>query len=222
MKKILVLLVLLSGCASYQLTPVDKCCETDVVYLEDIKNGTTVFSTLDFNTITLDFQMDFYRHSNWYWGRTYGYWGNRPLWMDFGNYYSFNRPWNYWDWYMRPWRPYQHNQWSWYNGPYNNQGYNVVYNSSRRNNIENKIVRNYNKPRVIVNKPRVVVNKPIVNKPVVNNKPIWNNNKPIRNNNRPTYNNSRPVINNNSRPNNNSRSIKPTSKPITRSIKGKH
>ena len=93
----------ITGCASTQ--QIDKCCETDVVYLEDIKSGTTTFSTLDFNTITLDFKTDFYRHSDWYWGRTYGYWGNRPLWMDFGNYYSFynpyysfNRPWNYWDW----------------------------------------------------------------------------------------------------------------------------
>ena len=103
-------LTFMAGCATYQ--PVDKCCETDVVYLEDINSGTTTFSTLDFNTITLDFKTGFYRHSDWYWGRTYGYWGNRPLWMDFGNYYSFynpyysfNRPWNHWDWYMRPWRP---------------------------------------------------------------------------------------------------------------------
>jgi len=196
MKKILVLLVLLSGCASYQLAPVDKCCETDVVYLEDIKNGTTVFSILDFNTITLDFKTDFYRHSDWYRGRTYGYWGNRPLWMDFGNYYSFynpyysfNRPWNYWDWYMRPWRPYQHNQWSWYNGPFNNQGYNVVYNSSRRGNtmsIKNKIAQSS-----IISSTRPRVNNTT---PVIINKPIQNNTKPIiRNNNKPNYNNTKPV-----------------------------
>ena len=69
-----------------------------------------------------------------YFGNNYGYWGMRPLWLDFnfyhGNYYSyyssFYRPWNYWDYYMRPW-----NQ-----GPFNNQGYNVVYNSSRRTSIE--------------------------------------------------------------------------------------
>jgi len=241
-----IIIMLLASCSTYQLVPKDECCETEVVYLEDVKSGTTVFSTLDFKTITLDFRPSFYRSSDSYWFHNYGYIGSRPLWMDFdfhfGNYYSFynpyysfNRPWNYWDWYMRPWRPYQHNQWSWNNGPFNNQGYNVVYNASRRGSLieSNKIAFGKignsrlvtNKP-VINTKPSVVINKPIVNnsnlvieedgvrwysdnKPVVNsNKPVINNSKPIirNNNNRPSYNNSRPSFNNNSKPNNNSRS----------------
>ena len=44
----------ITGCASTK--QIDKCWETDVVYLEDINSGTTTFSTLDFNTITLDFK----------------------------------------------------------------------------------------------------------------------------------------------------------------------
>ena len=227
----------ISSCSTYQLVPKDKCCETDVVYLEDIQSGTTVFSTLDFKTITLDFRPSFYRSSDSYWFHNYGYMGSRPLWMDFdfhfGNYYSFynpyysfNRPWNYWDWYMRPWRPYQHNQWAWNSGPFNNQGYNVVYNASRRGSLteSNKIAtivkNNINNNRPLFNKP-IVNNSNLVieedgvrwysdNKPVINsNKPVINNSKPIirNNNNRPSYNNSRPSFNNNSKPsfNNNSK-----------------
>ena len=36
---------------------------------------------------------------------------------------------------MRPWRPFN----NWTQGPFNNQGYNVVYNSSRRNSIKNNV-----------------------------------------------------------------------------------
>jgi len=232
-----IIIMLLASCSTYQLVPKDECCETEVVYLEDVKSGTTVFSTLDFKTITLDFRPGFYRSSDLYWYHNYGYMGSRPLWMDFnfhfGNYYSFynpyysfNRPWNYWDWYMRPWRPYQHNQWSWNNGPFNNQGYNVVYNASRRGSLieSNKIAtivkNNINNNRPLFNKP-IVNNSNLVieedgvrwysdNKPVINsNKPVINNSKPIirNNNNRPSYNNSRPSFNNNSKPsfNNNSK-----------------
>jgi hypothetical protein len=216
-----IIIMLLASCSTYQLVPKDECCETEVVYLEDVKSGTTVFSTLDFKTITLDFRPGFYRSSDLYWYHNYGYMGSRPLWMDFnfhfGNYYSFynpyysfNRPWNYWDWYMRPWRPYQHNQWSWNNGPFNNQGYNVVYNASRRGSLIES-----NKIATIV-KNNINNNRPLFNKPIVNSKPIIrNNSKPIiiNNNNKPNYNNSRPNYNNNtntkpsynSRPSNNSR-----------------
>ena len=214
----------LVSCSTYQLTPVDECCETEVVYLEDLKSGTTVFSTLDFKTIKLDFRPGFYRSSDSYWFHNYGYWGSRPLWMDFGFYHgnlysyyspyysSFYRPWNYWDYYMRPWMPSN----NWNQGPFNNQGYNVAYNSSRRSSltesnrmsIENKIAfGKIGNSRLVTNKPVVNTKPIIVNKPVVNNsKPVWNNNKPIiRNNNRPPINNTRPVIrNNNTRPTNNS------------------
>jgi len=215
-----IIIMLLASCSTYQLVPKDECCETEVVYLEDVKSGTTVFSTLDFKTITLDFRPGFYRGSDWYWGRTYGYWGHRPLWMDFdfyfgsnyysyyNPYYSYYRPWNYWDWYMRPWRPAN----NWYQGPFNNQSYNVVYNASRRGSltesnrmsIKDQIAfGKMGNSRLVTNKPVINTKPVIINKPVVNNsKPVWNNNnnnsKPIiRNNNKPNYNNSRPNYNNN-------------------------
>lgn len=239
MKKILVLLVLLSGCASYQLAPVDKCCETDVVYLDEIKgDSVNVFTSLDFNTITLDFRP---LRPRFYWGHNYGYWGSRPLWMDFdfyyGNHYSyynpyysyFNRPWNHWDWYMRPWMPSN----NWNQGPFNNQGYNVAYNSSRRSSLTDNIVSNISN-RVQVNRIENVNKRP-VNKPnneitrLVNNftKPSNNNYKPIipnnntkpiirnNNNNRPSNNYNRPSVNyNNSsvRPSSNTIRVKSTSR----------
>ena len=223
-----IIIMLLASCSTYQLVPKDECCETEVVYLEDVKSGTTVFSTLDFKTIKLDFRPGFYRSSDSYWYHNYGYMGSRPLWMDYGFYHgnlysyyspyysSFYRPWNYWDYYMRPWMPSN----NWYQGPFNNQGYNVAYNSSRRSSltesnrmsIENKIAfGKIGNSRLVTNTPVVNTKPVIVNKPVVNNsKPVWNNNnKPIirNNSNRPSYNNSRPSFNNNSKPsfNNNSK-----------------
>ena len=229
-----IIIMLLASCSTYQLAPKDECCETEVVYLEDVKPGTTVFSTLDFKTITLDFRPGFYRSSDLYWYHNYGYMSSRPLWMDYGfyqgNFYSyyspyyssFYRPWNYWDWYMRPWMPSN----NWYQGPFNNQSYNVVYNASRRgsltesNKIANIVKNNINNNRPLFNKP-IVNNSNLVieedgvrwysdNKPVINNsKPIIrnNNNRPSYNNSRPSFNNnSKPSFNNNSKPNNNSRS----------------
>jgi len=83
-----------------------------------------------------------------------------------------------------------------------------TYNSNTASPIQNIIIRNANKPRVLPNtKPLVVNSKPqIIAKPPRNNniwKPTINNSKPvIRNNNT----NSRPRINNSSsRPNFNSR-----------------
>ena len=187
-----IIIMLLCGCGTYQLAPVDKCCETDVVYLDEIEgDSVNVFTSLDFNTITLDFRP---LRPRLHWGHSYGYWNERPLWLDFdfyyGNYYSyyspyysyFHRPWNHWDWYMRPWRPSN----NWYQGPFNNQGYNVVYNSSRRSSliesnrmsIENKIAfGKIGNSRLVTNKPVITTKPVIVNKPVVNNsKPVWNNN----------------------------------------------
>ena len=222
-----VLIMLLWGCGTYQQLPVDKCCETEVVYLDEIKgDSVNVFTSLDFNTITLDFRQ---LRPRFHWSHNYGHWGSRPLWMDYGfyqgnlySYYSpyyssFYRPWNYWDYYMRPWTPSN----NWYQGPFDNQGYNVVYNSGRRgsltesNKIANIVKNNNNSSRPLFNKPvvntkPVVNNKPIRNNTIVNNKPIWNSNiKPVirNNNNKPNYNNSRPSYNNNTKPNNN---IKPS------------
>jgi hypothetical protein len=218
-----IIALLLFSCGTYQLAPVDKCCETDVVYLDEIKgDSVNIFTKLEFNTITLDFRP---LRPRFYWGHNYGYWGHRPLWLDFDYWYNdfyytgyysyFYRPWNYWDWYMRPWRPYN----DWYQGPFNNQGYNVVYNASRRGSltsISNTLRVNRNKPRVNVNKPVVDnfianykpnnnINNNIRVKPNNNWKPDNNNNiiiKPNNNYSRPSNNYSKPS-NNYSRPSNN-------------------
>ena len=90
-----------------------------------------------------------------------------------------------------------------------------TYNSNTASLIENIIIRNNNKPRVLPNsKPLVNNSKPvIINKPPSNN---WNNNKPTINNSKPVIrnnnSNSRPSFNNSSsRPNFNSNSSRPSS-----------
>ena len=161
-------------------------------------------------------RFDVYFYSNWFW-----------------NDWAFNYPYNYWGWnswynYHRPWyyKPYNWG-YSWYDGPWHNSGYNVVWNSSRRgnvayvngprgsrigsnsiiqrndNNIENNIVRRYNKPR----------NNNVINNVVrelrenFNVKPrVYSNPSNVPNNGRPIINDN---INNNNtrgswRPNNNS------------------
>tara|TARA_B100001113_G_scaffold15759_1_gene11911 strand:- start:1007 stop:1879 length:873 start_codon:yes stop_codon:yes gene_type:complete len=213
-----VIIMLLCGCGTYQLAPKDKCCDTDVVYLDEIKgDSVNIFTSLDFNTITLDFKPRFYRGSDWYWGRTYSYWGYRPLWMDFdfyfgsnyysyyNPYYSYYRPWNYWDWYMRPWRPYN----NWYQGPFNNPSYNVIYNASRRGSLTsnlNRSIANRIQADRIVNVNKRPVNNNAINTLISNYKPNNNNNyKPSNNNNiivKPN-NNWKPSNNNNYKPSNN-------------------
>ena len=178
-------------------------------------------------------RFDVYFHSHhfwtdWAWG--YNYYG-------WNGFYNWNRPWYYgWD---RPYSPWNNWGYSWYNGPFNNSTYNVVYNSSRRNNIayingprgsrsnsiiprdnnniENTIVRRYNKPRNnvinnIVNelrenfnvKPRVYNNpnnvpsngRPIINNNNNNNNNIRNTWKPSNNNNSSSNIYTRPPVNN--------------------------
>ena len=173
-------------------------------------------------------RFDVYIHSHWFWS-------------DWAFSYPYNSYWGMSSWY-RPWgweRPYSPwNNWgySWYNGPWHNSGYNVIYNSSRRNNIafvvgprgsrtnsiiprdnnniENTIVRRYNKPRNNVDNSNLnnIVNDLRDNygiKPRVYNNPnnVPNNGRPVINNNnniKPSWNNSRPVINNNNNINSNS------------------
>ena len=188
---VLLVLLLLSSCGIYQSAPVDKCCETDVVYLDEIKSDSVnIFTSLDFNTITLDFRPI---RPRFHWGYSYGYWNERPLWLDYGfynnNYYSY-----YWDWYIRPWMASN----SWYEGPFNNQGYNIVYNNSRRNSIQDQLEQDTNKTNRKPVPSKTVILKPLNN----NNRPSSNfiiNNKPVINNNRPTFNKP-PRINNNSKP----------------------
>ena len=100
-----------------------------------------------------------------------------------------------------------------------------TYNPNTASLIENIIIRNANKPRVLPNsKPLVNASKPvIVNKPPSTN---WNNNKPLINNSKPVIrnnnNNSRPRINNSSsRPNFNSRPSVPKTNTNT-NRKGKN
>ena len=119
--------MLLCSCGSYQYV-------NDTVLITEATD-VSMFSNYDVSVIRFVIKpmKPMFRLSN-----RYGYWGMRPLWMDFnfyqGNFYSyydsFYRPWNYWDYYMRPWTQ----------GPFHDQGYNVVYNSSRRTmKVEDKI-----------------------------------------------------------------------------------
>ena len=213
-----VIIMLLCGCGTYQLAPKDKCCDTDVVYLDEIKgDSVNVFTSLDFNTITLDFKPRFSINHSWYWGSSYGYWGHRPLWMDFDFYYGYNnyysyhypyysyyhRPWNYWDWYMRPWRPYN----NWYQGPFNNPSYNVVYNASRRGSLTDNFNSSISN-RVQVNRIENVNKRPVNNNTI---NTLINNYKPNNNNNYKPNNNIIVKPNNNWKPsNNNNNNYKPS------------
>jgi hypothetical protein len=118
------------GCGT--MHQIDKCCDTDVVYVDEIEDGTTSFTTLNYSTIRLHFRPI---RPRFHWGHNYGYWGSRPLWLDFDYYHGFNnyysyynpyysyyRPWNVWDWYMKPWRPAN----NWYQGPFNNQNLTIM------------------------------------------------------------------------------------------------
>ena len=193
MKKLIILVMLLSSCGSYQYV-------NDTMLIDE-STDVSMFSNYDANIIR--FVIKPIRPS-FYFTNNYGYWGMRPLWMDFdfyqGNFYnyysSFYRPWNYWDYYMRPW-----NQ-----GPFNNQGYNVVYNSSRRNSTISIKDRRGHAAMIeasLRKKLIVIINKPIVTKPIVNYnkpkpKPIYTpkpnfNSKPSYNS-RPSYN-SKPSTN---------------------------
>jgi len=157
--------MLLCSCGSYQ-------------YINDtmlITETTDVSVFSDYNTNIIRFVIKPIK-PRFYYANNYGYWGMRPLWYDFdfyqGSYYSyyssFYRPWNYWDYYLRPW-----NQ-----GPFNNQGYNVVYNSSRRTmKVKDKIaLGKLSRSRLVINNKPVVTYKPVV-KPVIN----YNRLKPIIN-----------------------------------------
>ena len=198
MKKLTILAMLLCSCGSYQYV-------NDTMLITEATD-VSIFSNYDANIIRFVIKP---RKPSFYFTNNYGYWGMRPLWMDFnfyqGNFYSyyssFYRPWNYWDYYMRPWMS-GHN---WTQGPFNDQGYNVVSNSSRRTmKVEDKIaLGKLGRSRLVLNKKPVVKHKPIISrKPIVN----YNKPKPIQNS-RPTFNskpsyNSRPSYN--SKPSNSS------------------
>ena len=199
-----------ASCSNYKFAT-----QSDIIYLKEGQDATSIFKNYDADIIRLEFTTITPR---FYYNKPYSYyWHTRPLWLDynfiydpwhFSHYSFFYRPWNYWDWYMRPWRPAT----NWTQGPYNNSGYNVVYNSSRRvsRSLETAIANNRAKPRV---KPTVIIPrvKPLNNsyKPNYNYKPS-NNYKPNNNYSKPSSNYSNPSYN--SRPSYNSNTIsKPSS-----------
>ena len=240
----LAIYLLFTGCSSYRLATIqDDMYPVDYVIpvSENTKIDTLSFSQLKWKLRTdFNFRWNYAQYAmnqpyNWYSSFSYNIW--RPynsfdvyfnrydFWYD----WAFNYPyyWGYSSWH-NPWRHhwYRPYNWgySWYNGPWYNQGYNIIWNSSRENNniayvsgrrgsrnfnignnsnIENTISRRYNNPRNNVDNSNLnnIVNDLRDNygiKPRVYNNP---NNVP---------NNGRPVINNNNniKPNwNNSRPI---------------
>ena len=162
-------------------------------------------------------RFDVYFYSNWFWND----WAFNYPYSSYWGWNSWYRPWG-WNSWNRPYDPWN----NWYNGPWHNPGYNVVWNSSRRgnvayvngprgsrigsnsiiqrndNNIENIVVRRYNKPR----------NNNIINN-VVNELRENFNVKPR------VYSNPNDVINNNNINNNNIRgSWRPNNNSINNSI----
>ena len=181
-----------ASCNSYKLVT-----QSDIIYLEEGQDATSIFTSYNADIIRLEFKP--IKPRLYYYQPYYSYWHTRPLWLDYNFIYDpwvfgynsfFYRPWNYWDWYMRPWRPVN----NWTQGPFNNQSYNIVYNSSRRTSrsLETAIANNRAKPRL---KPKVIIPriKPQNNykpKPIQLSRPKPNNYKPSNNYSRPSY--SRP------------------------------
>ena len=187
---------------------------------------------------------------NWQWSWNSGY-SNNWMWNQYPYYGNWGSSQWYWNQWNNPWQySYTYGpRTQWLGNVYGRRSSNrnrFVYSNSSRSNIlldskvstsegrtynpntasliENIIIRNANKPRVLPNsKPLVNNSKPVViNKPPSNNNNIWkptiNNSKPvIRNNN----SNSRPSFNNSSsRPNFNSRPSSP--KTTTKSSRTKN
>ncbi len=261
---VIALCLLLSSCSSFRLAAVnDDMYPVD--YVIPVSNETKIdtidsYFKLKYKLRTdFNFRWDFAQYAmqqpySWYWNnpRLDGIW--RPynrfdvyfysnwFWSDWTWNYPYNNfyGWNHW---YRPWG-YHNWNYSWYNGPWHNSSYNVVWNSSRRgningprssrnsivniidnsNSIENNISRRYNNPRPNNNNNNNTVINRIVNTFRENNIKVNFNNKPVINNNGPNYNinNTRPTYNNNnfnsnnSIRNNNSFSTPPPSGNISR------
>ena len=231
MKKLIILLLglLLTGCsATYQLSTLnhDPIYDTVLEVPADVQIDTLSYRQLrwklrtdfqfryDFATYAMNqpysWYMSNYRYSYW---RPYNsfdvYWNRHSFWNDWAFSYPYNYGWNSWNSPFYSWhRPYNwgYSYSSWWNGPFNNSGYNVAWNSSRNNNnvayingrrgsnnvinrtdtnsnIENRIVVNRNKPRNNNNVINNIVNEIRDNlniKPRVYTNP---NNVPTNNNN---------------------------------------
>ncbi len=137
-------------------------------------------------------RFDIYFYSNWFWND----WAfNYPFHRTWGwnNWYNWNRPYYYYGW-NRPYNPWN----SWHQGPFNNPGYNVVWNSSRRNTNVAYINGNRTSTRTIVNNtnrrstPSVNVNN--------NNRTIKVNKPRVNYNSKPRINTPRVRVNTPSRP----------------------
>jgi len=253
---VLLLVVILSGCSplNFQYNTLNTAGQLDSIYgdVEIIETESDVRRKLarDFR-----FRLDLQRYwntqpygivSQYYWSNDlwwYRYQSSYHMWTSYDWFDWWHPNWvrhhRYWYWYYpRPNGWYTWHHWSyshyteplysWYNGPFNNSGYNVIYNASRRgaltsisNRIQTNRINNVNKRPVVVDKP-IVRFVPNQNKPSNNNtirvKP--NNNyvpKPNNNYNRPSNNNySRPSNNNWSRPNNNINSKPSISRNVSR------
>ena len=204
MKKVLLVLsVLLIGCTTYQ-----PIASVDPIYGYTTNTIENEFELQRLLRTDFKFRYDFAQFAirqplTWHWNNRmfrfgsrfnrYNYWN--PYYPSNGYYYSQNytQLWNDWLWGMSSsnwWNGWNINQNNWYNGPYNNMGYNVVWNRSRRtseNTIANRIVnlQDTNKRR------KRVKSKPIL-VPDTNIKPIITPTRPV--NNRPTINRP-PTIN---------------------------
>jgi hypothetical protein len=237
MKKVLLVLsVLLIGCTTYQ-----PIASVDPIYGYTTNTIENEFELQRLLRTDFKFRYDFAQFAmrqplTWHWNNRmfrfgsrfnrYNYWN--PYYPSNGYYYSQNytQLWNDWLWGMDSsnwWNGWNINQNNWYNGPYNNMGYNVVWNRSRRtseNTIANRIVnlQDTNKRRVKPNVTPIVTIPTYNNKPIITTKPVIINNKVIRPsyNNKPIYNNKPSINNTNIRPSIN-RNTKPS---ITRGKRG--
>ncbi len=168
---------------------------------------------------------------NWEWSYHFGY-GYNNMWNQYPYYGNWGSSYWYWNQWNNPWQySYTYGPRTRYLGnvygrrsSYRNRSF--ISNSNRSRSIlvsdgstsdsrtylpntaspiQNSIIRNNNKPRVLPTTKPPVVTRP----PVIINKPVRNN--PIRNNNRP------PVIRNNSTPRINSSSSRPNfNRPVSR------
>ena len=256
----LAIYLLFTGCSSYRLATIqDDMYPVDYVIpvSENTKIDTLSFSQLKWKLRTdFNFRWNYAQYAmnqpyNWYSSFSYNIW--RPynsfdvyfnrydFWYD----WAFNYPyyWGYSSWH-NPWRHhwYRPYNWgySWYSGPWHNQGYNIIWNSSRENsnvayvsgrrgsrnfnignnsNIENTVSRRYNNPRQNVNNNNNVDEIVNILRNNGNNVRVYNNPNNIPNNNIiRNNNNSRPRVpnyNNNNIINNN---INTRSNSINRSF----
>lgn len=221
MKKILLLLLLtLTGCASFQVSTLNH----DPIYsIEGSDAEITVINNefelqhllrTDFNfrydfaqyalrqPISFDWRFNrFNRYNYWnpYMGYNY-YWNRDQMWNDwvwgypYGNGIGWSYSWNNRRWSSNQWgNSYGwNNYYGWNNGFYNRyRGTNVAYHTGRRGNTRTN-TRTIN--RRTVNNNRVVINTP--KRDVIKNKPRVIKNKPrVVINNKPRINNPRPRIN---------------------------